>query len=78
VFFDFKKARKSIYSAVNKNNLKSKYYTNTTKAATLAIIFLVLVSYYVSVFLLNLFLINSENYSDFSNYYYSILTMDFY
>ena len=54
VFFDFKKSRKSLYVAANKVVLKSKYYTNTTKAETLAIIVLVLVSYYVSVFLLNL------------------------
>ena len=51
---------------------------NQTKAATLAIIGLVLVSYYVSVFLLNLFLSKDMFYSDFSNYYYSILGMDYY
>lgn len=78
VFFDFKKSRKSIYTAANKIVLKSKYYTNTTKAATLSIIGLVLVSYYISVFLLNLFLSKDMIYSDFSNYYYSILSMDYY
>ena len=78
VFFDFKKSRKSLYVAANKVVLKSKYYTNTTKAATLAIIGLVLVSYYVSIFLLNLFLSKDMFYSDFSNYYYSILSMDYY
>ena len=41
-------------------------------------IFLVLFSYYMSIFLLNLFLSKDCIYSDFSNYYYSILTMDFY
>lgn len=78
VFFDFKKARKSIYTAANRLNLKSKYYTNTSKAATLTIVGLVLVSYYISVFLLNLFLSKDCFYSDFSNYFYSILSMDFY
>lgn len=78
VFFDFKKTRKSIYTTVNKENLKSKYYTNTTMAATISIILLVLVSYYISVYLLNLFLSKDCMYSDFSNYNFSILTMDYY
>ena len=78
VFFDFKKSRKPLYITSNKTTLKSKYYTNTTKSATIAIIFLVVVSYYVSVFLLNLFLTKDMSYSDFSNYYNLILTMDFY
>jgi len=78
IFFDFKKARKSIYLLASKNSLKSKYYTNTTKAATLAIIILVLVSYSVSVFLFNLFLSKDFIYSDFNNYYYSILLLDTY
>jgi len=78
IFFDFKKARKSIYLNVSKVNLKSKYYSNTTKAATVAITLLVLTSYYISIYLLNLFLSKDGFYSDFSNYYYSILSMYFY
>jgi NADH-quinone oxidoreductase subunit L len=34
VYFDFKKARKSIYSSANRNTLASKNYSNTVKAAT--------------------------------------------
>jgi len=78
IFFDFKKARKSIYFLANQKNLKSKYYTNTTKAATLAIISLVCVSYLVSLFLLNLFLSKNFLYSDFNNFYFSILFFDVY
>jgi len=78
IFFDFKKARKSIYFSANRGGLKSKYYTNTTKAATLAIIVLVCISYLMSVFLLNLFLSKNFFYSDFSNYYFSILMFDLY
>jgi len=78
IFFDIKKARKSIYLMASKLNLKSKYYTNTTKAATLAIIVLVFVSYSVSTFLLNLFLSKNFFYSDSNNYYFSILLLDLY
>jgi NADH-quinone oxidoreductase subunit L len=78
IFFDFKKARKSIYTTANKKTLKSKYYTNTTKASTIAIIILVIVSYCVSVFLIDLFLSKNFLYSDFNNYYFSILLFDLY
>jgi NADH-quinone oxidoreductase subunit L len=78
IFFDMKKARKSIYSMANRSILKSVNYTNTTKAATLAIVLLLLVSYYVSIFLLNLYLGKDIIYSDFSNFYFSVLSMDSY
>jgi NADH:ubiquinone oxidoreductase subunit 5 (subunit L)/multisubunit Na+/H+ antiporter MnhA subunit len=78
IFFDIKKARKSIYNLANRRVLMSKYYTNTTKATNIAIISLVFVSYVVSVFLLNIFLSKDFYYSDFSNYYFSILLMDLY
>lgn len=78
VFFDFKKARKSIYIAANRSSLKSTYYMNTSRAATVAIVGLVLVSYYFSVFLVNLFLAKGSAYSDFSNYSLSALSMDLY
>jgi NADH-quinone oxidoreductase subunit L len=78
VFFDFKKSRKSLYILSNRLEVKSKHYTNTTKASTLAIIGLVISSYIISIFLLNLFLSKDCFYSDFSNYYYSVLSMDFY
>lgn len=78
IFFDFKKARKSIYIAANRKNLKSKYYTNSTKAATIAIMGLMLISYYISVFLLNLFLSKNFLYSDSNNFYFSILLFDLY
>jgi NADH:ubiquinone oxidoreductase subunit 5 (subunit L)/multisubunit Na+/H+ antiporter MnhA subunit len=78
IFFDFKKARKSIYVQANRRVLYSKYYSNTAKAVTILIITLVLVSYTVSIFLFNLFLSKNFLYSDFSNYYFSVLLFDFY
>jgi len=78
VFFDAKKARKSIYIHANRSILKSIHYTNTTQAATLAIVGLLFVSYYVSLFLLNTYLSKDAIYSDFSNFYFSILSMDSY
>jgi NADH-quinone oxidoreductase subunit L len=78
VFFDFKKARKSIYLLANRKVLKSMYYSNTTKAATIAIILLVIVSYLISALLLNTFLNKELSFSDFSNFYYSIANTDSY
>jgi hypothetical protein len=76
VFFDIKKARKSIYILASRKVLKSINYTNTTKAGTLAIIGLLITSYCVSIYLLNLYLSKDFLYSDFSNFYFSILSMD--
>lgn len=50
VFFDFKKAKKTVYYSASRNNLNSKYYSNTTLAATLAIIGLILSSYFLSLY----------------------------
>jgi NADH:ubiquinone oxidoreductase subunit 5 (subunit L)/multisubunit Na+/H+ antiporter MnhA subunit len=44
VFFDVRKAKKTIYTSASKVNLKSKLYSNTTLASTLAITLLLIIS----------------------------------
>jgi formate hydrogenlyase subunit 3/multisubunit Na+/H+ antiporter MnhD subunit len=44
VFFDTKKAKKAIYIAASKNNLKSSFYSNTTLASSIAITSLLVIS----------------------------------
>lgn len=44
VFFDTKKAKKAIYVAASKNNLRSKFYSNTTLASCIAITSLLMIS----------------------------------
>jgi NADH:ubiquinone oxidoreductase subunit 5 (subunit L)/multisubunit Na+/H+ antiporter MnhA subunit len=56
VFFDFKKAKKIIYLQSNREVLKSKFYTNTTLASNIAITFLIIISYSVSIYMFNIFL----------------------
>jgi hypothetical protein len=56
VFFDIKKAKKVIYTQANRLSLKSYYYSNTSLAATIAISSLIVVSYTISIYLLNMFL----------------------
>jgi len=56
VFFDIKKAKKIIYIQASRLNLKSYYYSNTSLAANIAISSLIIVSYTISLYLLNMFL----------------------
>jgi len=56
VFFDIKKAKKIIYTQANRSNLQSYYYSNTSLAATIAISSLIIISYAISLYLLNMFL----------------------
>ena len=56
VFFDIKKAKKIIYMQASRLNLKSYYYSNTSLAANIAISSLIIVSYTISLYLLNMFL----------------------
>ena len=67
VFFDFKKAKKAVYKYINRNNLHSHYYSNTSLASNCSILSLVFVSYCISFYLLiNLSSINNY-FSDYSN-----------
>jgi len=59
VFFDIKKAKKIIYTSGNRILLKSKFYSNTTLAANISISLLIIISYVISIYLLNSFLNNS-------------------
>lgn len=56
VFFDFKKSKKIIYNQANRLNLKSKFYSNSSFASNIAIVGLMITSYIVSLYLLNIFL----------------------
>lgn len=60
VFFDFKKGRKSMYVQSNRIKFKSINYSNTTLMSNLAIIFLIITSYIISVYLFNIFLNTSS------------------
>ena len=67
VFFDFKKGKKAVYKYINRNNLYSMYYSNTSLASNCSILGLVIVSYTISFYLLiNLSSINF-NFSDYGN-----------
>ncbi len=56
VFFDVKKAKKIVYVQSSRVSLKSYYYSNTSLASNIAITGLVIVSYTISMYLLNTFL----------------------
>ena len=68
VFFDFKKAKKTIYEYLNRNNLYSNYYSNTSLASNVSIFGLLVVSYAISFYLILNFLNINHNISDYSNY----------
>jgi NADH:ubiquinone oxidoreductase subunit 5 (subunit L)/multisubunit Na+/H+ antiporter MnhA subunit len=80
VFFDFKKSKKIIYNQANRNILNSYFYSNTSLASNISILCLVLLSYLISLYLFNIFLnhssigeslniysVNSSQYSEFNN-----------
>ena len=56
VFFDIKKSKKIIYIQSNRLDLKSYYYSNTSLASTISISGLIIVSYVISSYLINIFL----------------------
>ena len=74
-FVDFKKGNKNLYLGLNRNNFNSKFYTNSSLAATLSILSLFVVSYVIIFFLFKCLLLNNFLFSDFinttllSNYY---------
>ncbi len=72
VFFDFKKSKKIIYNQAQQNNLNSKFYSNTTLIANFSITGLILTSYTIILYLFSLYIINIENYSDFSKGFINI------
>jgi NADH-quinone oxidoreductase subunit L len=69
VFFDFKKAKKKLYSQALTTNLNSKYYSNTSLLGNFAIIGLLITSYIVSLYFLNLYSTKDYNFSNFSTFF---------
>lgn len=69
VFFDFKKAKKSIYVHVNTKNLLSYFYSNSSLMSNISIFFLVFISYCISFYLLFIFLNFNFIFGDFNNNY---------
>lgn len=63
IFFDFKKNKKHVYTQTNRNELSSKYYSNTTLASNTAIMVLTFVGYAISLFLYMCFF-NKCSFSD--------------
>ena len=68
VFFDFKKAKKKLYTQSSAINLNSKYYSNTTILGNLSIIGLLVLSYIVSLYFLNAYSTKDLNFSNFSTF----------
>lgn len=66
VFFDYKKAKKKQYSSVIGNILNSKFYSNGTIAANIAISSLVIVAYTVSLYLFYIYFSKEYTFSNFS------------
>lgn len=66
VFFDCKKAKKKQYFSVIGNILNSKYYSNGTIGANIAIISLILVAYTVSLYLFYIYFSKEYTFSNFS------------
>ena len=67
VFFDFKKAKKAIYFDSSQSNLKSKFYSNSSLAATISILGLIFFSYVIIIYLYNLLLNGVELKSELSH-----------
>lgn len=78
VFFDFKKAKKSLYNYSNKNILNSKYYSNTSLASNIAITLSVFVSYCISLVFFCYFLNKNYNFGDFNSYLVSLNELFFF
>ena len=68
VFFDFKKAKKKLYSQASEINLNSKFYANTSLLGNLAIIGLLVLAYIVSVYFFNLYSTKDMDFSNFNTF----------
>jgi len=72
VFFDIKKGKKAIYYQATRDILNSKYYINSSIAANLCIIGLIIVAYIVCLKLMTNYVILGSSISDFYKMYYNI------
>jgi len=70
-FFDFKKARKSIY-ANNNQSFNSQYYSNSTYASLISIGMLTLVAYFFIFSLFKYFILDKSNFLFFNLSFYKI------
>lgn len=68
VFFDFKKARKVVYSGLNRNSYFSSYYSNTSLLSNISIFCLISVSYLISFYFFYFLLSGTYLMSDFNNF----------
>lgn len=68
VFFDYKKAKKKLYTQALASNLNSRFYSNTTILGNVAIIGLFILSYIISLYFLNMYSTKDLNFSDFSTF----------
>lgn len=77
-FADFKKGNKTLYSNSNRINYNSRFYTNSSLAATLSVFFLFLFSYLITYFMFFYFVCGNFLFSDYmntttlSNYYTAV------
>lgn len=69
VFFDNKKARKSVYFDNIKNEKKSKFYTNTSLASNFSIFLLIIFAYYISLNYMYLILYKNDSNLDFFSFF---------
>ena len=69
VFFDFKKAKKTLYLTANQNNLNSIFYSNSSLSGLISIIGLVIFSYLTGLYLFFIFLHKSTFFSELGNIY---------
>lgn len=70
VFFDTKKAKKKQYlaSSVKNKVLNSKFHSNTTLAASLSVLGLVVIAYIINIALIYVYTSKEYNFSEFSSY----------
>lgn len=77
-FCDFKKGNKCVYSSLNKTSYNSRFYTNSSLAASLSVFSLFISSYVITYFMCFYFLSGSFLFSDYlnttflTNYYASV------
>jgi NADH:ubiquinone oxidoreductase subunit 5 (subunit L)/multisubunit Na+/H+ antiporter MnhA subunit len=72
VFFDFKKAKKPVYLDALQENLKSKFYSNTSVASSLSILGIILFSYGIIIYFYNLLLNDLSFKSDINHLWFSV------
>jgi NADH:ubiquinone oxidoreductase subunit 5 (subunit L)/multisubunit Na+/H+ antiporter MnhA subunit len=78
VFFDNKKARKSIYFDNIKNEKKSIFYTNSSLASNISIFFLIIFAYFISLNYIYIILYKNDTNLDFFSFFGKIQSFFFF